>query len=386
MGGTEAGHTANWESAHLNSAERLRVLHLIAPAPTGGAEQIVASLSAGHRELGHDVRVAAIVDPPGSSHPFVATLREISVPCETIEVTGRAYRRERRLVSDHLTSFAPHVLHTHGYRPDVLDAGVARRQRVPVVATVHGFTRMGWRGRLYEALQVWALRRFDAVVAVSDPLAQLLRKRGVPARVLRTIVNAWRPTTPPLPRREARAILGVPAEGRRVGWVGRLTPEKGPDLFIQMVARLDVPCSIIGEGRDRPLLEARARQLGLGDRLAWHGSVPNAGRLLRAFDVLVMSSRTEGTPLVLFEAMAASVPVVATEVGGVPDVVSETEALLVPPQNTELLVAAVHRCLEYPQEAERRAAAAMRRLAASFSAQPWLDAYLALYRELQWRR
>jgi glycosyltransferase involved in cell wall biosynthesis len=336
--------------------------------------------------MGHDVRVAAIVDPPGSSHPFVARLREIGVPCDTIEVTGRAYGRERRLVGGHLASFAPHVLHTHGYRPDVVDAGIARRRRIPVVATVHGFTGMGWRGRLYEALQLLAFRRFDAVVAVSDPLARLLQTRGVPVQVLRTIVNAWRPMAPPVSGREARAVLGVPIEGRRVGWLGRLGREKGPDLFVELVARLDIPCSIVGEGPDRPALEARARELGLGKQLAWHGLVPNAGRLLRAFDVLVMTSRTEGTPLVLFEAMAAGVPIVATAVGGVPDVVGETEALLVPPEDAELLVAAVSRCLEYPQEAARRAASASRRLASRFSAQPWLDAYLALYRDLQRRR
>jgi len=161
-------------------------------------------------------------------------------------------------------------------------------------------------------------------VAVSRLLAQLLERRGVPSDRLHTIVNAWHSGEPPLPRAEARRVLGVAADDLRVGFVGRLSPEKGPDVLLSAAARIDaaIQLSFVGEGRERPALETRAQEMGVGSRVTWHGAVPDAARLLAAFDVLVLSSRTDGTPIVLFEAMAAGVPIVASAVGGMPELLT----------------------------------------------------------------
>src|SRR5690606_24627963 len=98
---------------------------------------------------------------------------------------------------------------------------------------------------------------------------------------------------------------------------------------------------LIGTGRMRDDLMQRTRMLGLVDNIMWPGAIEGAGRLLRAFDVVVLSSRTEGTPMVLLEAMAAGVPVIATRVGGIPDVVSEHEAALVQPESPDALASAL---------------------------------------------
>jgi glycosyltransferase involved in cell wall biosynthesis len=162
-----------------------------------------------------------------------------------------------------------------------------------------------------------------------------LQKSGVPGDRLHLIPNAWSQRTALLPAREARAQLNVPADVFHVGFVGRLTQEKGPDVLVRALAHLtDVPIvvSFIGSGNERERLEAEARGAGVVDRIRWHGTIPDASRLFAAFDVFVMSSRTEGTPIALFEAIAAAVPVITTAVGGIPDVVSQAEALLVPPR------------------------------------------------------
>src|SRR5713101_3623616 len=86
----------------------------------------------------------------------------------------------------------PAVVHTHGYRPDVVDAGAARRLGIPTVTTVHGFTGGGWKNRFYERVQRRSHRRFDAVVAVSRPLVEQLLRDGVPPRRLHLVQNAWR--------------------------------------------------------------------------------------------------------------------------------------------------------------------------------------------------
>jgi glycosyltransferase involved in cell wall biosynthesis len=354
-------------------------------APVGGLERVVVALAAAQRTLGHEVTVAACI-APGSrdSHPFVTELRRQGVPVEPLTLPGRAYFRERELVGRLCDRLRPGIVHTHGYRPDVLHGPVARRRAIATVSTVHGFTGGDWKNRLFEYLDRRALRRFAAVVTVSRVQLEQLHADGVPADRLTQIPNAWAALAPPLERAEARLELGLPADGFALGWVGRLSGEKGPDVFLEALSRLTVPgwtAAVLGDGPDRAALGARAGQLGLGGRIHWPGVVPDAARLYRAFDVFVLSSRTEGIPIVLFEAMHAVVPIVATRVGGVGEVVGDGEALLVPALDPAALAAAIDKVAEQPQEAARRAAAALSTLERRFAPRPWVDAYDVVYRQ-----
>ena len=268
----------------------------------------------------------------------------------------------------------------------MVDAGAARRAGVPTVTTVHGFTGGDWKNWIYERLQRRALRRFAAVVAVSRPLARDLEREGVPPARLHIVPNAAPSHDPaPLPRDEARARLLVPNGRCHVGWVGRLTREKGADVLLAalpLLADLPLVVSVVGDGRLRPELEHTAVRLGLGDRVRWLGTVPEAGRLFAAFDVFTLSSRTEGTPIVLFEAMAARAPIVASAVGGVPDVVSPQDALLVGADDPAALAQAIRAVHADPAAAAQRARRANERLAREFAPGPWLERYERIYRSV----
>ena len=359
------------------------IVHVVAPAEFGGLERVVQMLGRGLSGHGHDVHVLAVVVRGQTADPFLAPLADAGVSTRTLAVPGRAYRRERTAVARALRQLRPDVVHTHGYRPDVLDAGVARRLGIPVVTTVHGFTGGGWKNRFYEWLQSRSFRRFDAVVAVSWPLARRLERSGVPSSRIHAVPNAWQPMAPALDRETARRILGLPPHSFVVGWVGRLSHEKGPDVLLDALLHLrDLPLlvSVVGSGIMQGALRTQAEHLGLNGRVRWHGAVPDAGRLLSAFDVCVLSSRTEGTPIVLFEAMAAGVPVVATCVGGVPDVVSAAEAALVPSEDPVALAAGIRAVYRDPAAARARALAARARLDRDFGVARWLDRYEAIYR------
>ena len=361
------------------------VLHILAPGVVGGLERVVRSLAAGHAALGHRVPVGVVLEPASSEHPFVHALRHARLEVITLPVAPRAYLAERAAFAGVCDRVRPDVVHTHGYRADLVDAGVARRLGIPTVTTVHGFTGGDWKNRLYERLQWRALPRFDAVVAVSQPMCNRLRHAGVPIDRLHTIRNAWDDTVAFLDRQAARRQLGVPEDGLRIGWVGRMGHEKGPDLVLEALALLgDVPValSMIGQGDGQRELRQRAESLGVGARTTWYGTVPEAAALLPAFDVFVLSSRTEGTPMVLFEAMAAGVPIVASAVGGVPDVVSPAEAILVPTEDPRAIAGAIRDVLRDSASAKERAGAARRRLEREFAARPWLERYEALYRAL----
>jgi glycosyltransferase involved in cell wall biosynthesis len=361
------------------------VLHVAAPAPVGGLERVVHGLARGQAERGDRVHVLAVLDAGTGEHPFVESLRADGVPVTALAIPGRAYLRERREVAALCRRLGTTVVHTHGYRPDVVDGGVAGALGIARVSTVHGFCGGGWRNRLYERLQCAAYRRFDGVVAVSRPLAAQLERSGVPRARLHTIPNAWAGGAEPLGADEARRRLGLEEDGCfRLAWVGRVSHEKGLDVLIEalpLLTDLPIRLSVLGDGGERPGLEARARGRGLDVR--WHGMVPDAARHLRACDAFVLSSRTEGTPIALFEAMAAGLPVVAARVGGVPEVVSPAEALLVPPEDPAALAAALRALLADPASASARAEAALRRLETDFASGPWLDRYDALYRSVQ---
>jgi glycosyltransferase involved in cell wall biosynthesis len=364
---------------------RLTLLHVVAPGDVGGKERVVHALAAGHRDRGHTVHVGVVLDTARDDHPFVELLQGSGVSLTPIWLPARAYVRERRAIAELCRRLQPDVVHTHGYRADVVDSGVARRLGVPTVATVHGFTGGGPKNRLYQLLQLRALRRFAAVVAVSRPLESSLRDAGIDAGRLHLIPNAWYPCAEGLGRAQARSALGVAPHGFRIGWVGRLSREKGADTLLDAVAQLQdisVAASIVGDGPRCPQLRVQARALGLEDRITWHGMVRDAGRLQSAFDVFVLSSRTEGTPISLFEAMAAKVPVVATKVGGVPDVLTESEALLVPSEDDGAIAEAVRSVYCDPEAARHRALAAHQRLRRQFAVEPWLARHETLYETL----
>jgi len=359
------------------------IMHVVAPGEFGGLERVVQMLGRGLRGLGHDVHVLAVAVGKETPQPFLAPLAEAGVSTRTLAVRGRGYLEERAAIAGVFRHVSPDVVHTHGYRPDVVDAGVAQRLGIPVVTTVHGFTGGGWKNRTYEWLQCRAFRRFDAVVAVSRPLLGRLERAGVPRSRIHAVPNAWRPNTPPLDREAARRALGLAPNGFAVGWVGRLSHEKGPDILLNALAYLrDLPIrvSVLGNGREQRSLATRARELGVERQVHWHGIVPDAGRHFAAFDVFVLSSHTEGTRIVLFEAMAAGVPIVATRVGGVPDVVSPAEAALVAPADPAALAAAIRALYRNPALGRERAQRASTRLASDFAVDPWVERYAAIYR------
>ena len=364
----------------------MRILQVLAPGSYGGLERVVEGLASGLVAKGMEVAVALVHTPDSDVAAYTDELEAGGAVVFPIPVAGRSYRLERQRIAAICAEWRPDVLHTHGYRCDVLLADLARRLGIPQVTTVHGFTGGNWKNRLYQRLQKRAFRRLSAVVAVSGRLGRELAAAGVPAERVVVAPNAWSGGPEPLERASARAVLGVDPGGYVIGWVGRLSREKGADVLVDALPHLrDLPItvSICGDGPALAGLQRTAADAGVADRIHWHGAVDNAARLFRAFDAFVLSSRTEGTPIALLEAMAAGIPVVATSVGGVPEVVTDREAILVPPEEPAALAAAIRHAFADRATADARAQAATLRLRSHFASDPWLESYLAVYRRVQ---
>lgn len=362
----------------------MRIAHVVAPAAFGGLESVVAGLARSQRARGHEVLLLALLDEGDVSPSWLGDVGSAGVRVEISRVRRRAYLRERKQALQVLAHHAIEVVHTHGFRPDVVVGAAARRAGRIACSTVHGFVRQGVRGHLYAWVQLRALRGFDRVIAVSRDLEALLKSTGIPSATVRCITNGATADTEPLARDDARRALGLPTHGLVIGWVGRVSAEKGPDLLIEAFARISDPAAVlcvIGDGGQRTATEARAAELGLGERVVFAGAQRGAASLLAAFDLVVLSSRTEGTPMIVLESGMAGVPVVATPVGGVPDALGEDGGWLTDSTDPTSIARAIDDALAQPAERARRAHLLQERLRARDRERNWVDEYDALYAE-----
>ncbi|MGB3828348.1 MAG: glycosyltransferase [Ornithinimicrobium sp.] len=273
-------------------------------------------------------------------------------------------RQDLRAQRDLLTTLAaydPQVVHTHSSKTGVLGRVAAHRLGVErVVHTMHGFPWHQFQNpatrQAYIAIERQLSRWTDAYLAVGTAVAVEMVRRGLagPGQ-LHTVGPAV--DAPPEPvtqtsRAAARARLGIPPEVPVVGTVGRLDYQKAPEVMIAAIARMQRPAVLVwvGAGPLRQDAERLVRRHALDDRVLLLGERNDVPDLLPAFDVFAMSSRYEGLPCAVVEAQQCGIPVVATAVNAVPDVVVPGETgLLVPPQDTARLAAALDHALAHPE-------------------------------------
>jgi glycosyltransferase involved in cell wall biosynthesis len=260
----------------------------------------------------------------------------------------------------------PDVLHSHGYKSNILLALVPRRKRGPMLATLHGWTAGDRLSALwvYERLDRWAVRRMDAVVVVARSMLALPALRAVPAAKLHVIANGIPPRAARLAELAARGMPALPQslvdfQRRRPTLVaiGRLSAEKGFALLLESFAQAraagpEWQLLIVGEGPERVSLSERIGALGLQGRVALAGFVEGADRLLEHAAGFVMSSFSEGMPLVLLEALQWPVAIIATRVGAIPGLLAgRANARVVAPRDAAALTAALQGLMSAPAAA-----------------------------------
>lgn len=268
------------------------------------------------------------------------------------------------------------IVHAHDYKTDAAAWALAKRTPIVPLSTAHGFAGVSLKERTYYAVEKRLLARFPRVIAVANHIkAELVRTGSHPDRVI-VINNAIDPQAflrDPSRRAPIRRDLGYADDDIVIGAVGRLESEKRFDLLLEVIAELGrqhprVKLAIVGEGSLRVELEAAIERLNLASAVRLLGHRTDVVALHHAFDVFVQSSEREGTPNAVLEAMAMGTPLVATEVGGTGELVTnDVHGLLVPRNVPGELRAALERVLADPAAAASRAAAARRRVEGDLS-------------------
>ncbi|HEX5444153.1 MAG TPA: glycosyltransferase [Pirellulales bacterium] len=349
----------------------LRVAHVAGQLDVGGMEKLLVEF-ARHADCERFALTFISLTSRGSLAKQIEACGwpVVSLHCGPGRRTGMIFRLAqlfRRLRID--------VVHTHNSRSLLYGAPAARLARVDrVIHTRHG--------QLYGASASgirtfrWATWFTDQVVCVSDDSARLSLADGVAARRIRTVVNGVDP---------ARFAFLGPARGATVVAIGRLSPEKGFDTLIEAIAHAapehpSLRLELAGDGPCLADLRRLAKRLGVGDRVTFLGEVADVPAVLARAALFVLPSLTEGISLTLLEAMARGLPVVATSVGGTPEVVVDGETgRLAPPRAPGELARCIVSMLRDPDACRRMGLAGRIRVEARFDVRRMVENYQQLY-------
>ena len=394
------GHPGKRPAGAAPRARRLRVTYILEATEGGKRRHLLDLLRHIDRSrFEPSLLFSARRDP--AFRDDVQDLQQAAVRCIDVPMV-RAVRpwadlRAWRGLVRHLRKLQPDLVHTHSSKAGMIGRAAARRGGVAaVVHTPHGFPFTmdvsPARRALYRVLERRAAGWSNAIVCVSREEARLARTCGIAAGdALRLIPNGVDPAGPgidPARRDTLRRELGAGPRCCLVGAVGRLSRQKGFDVLLRAVHRLqadraDLRCVVIGDGEDRPALEALQRELGLRRHVQFLGQRSDAQALTAACDILAAPSRWEGLPYAVLDAMACGVPVAAGRVGGIVDAVADGETgLLVARDDPSGLADALARLAGDRELRKRLGQAAARRIRDAFPLERMVQQIEALYEEL----
>ena len=367
----------------------VRIAHLLLGGEVRGGELVALALARAARARGDEVIFLA-----PSRGPFDAVAAEEGFRVARADVSRTFRVRGAMALRRLLRRERIDVLHTHtAIAANVLSRIAGRLAGVPVVSHVHIANYLppnAARAALVRSLDNVTARLADRVIAVSASTKEALVEQGYPEGAIEVVPNGIHVVDDDdrLGRRRL-AEFGIDADDRVAGEIGRLCDVKGQRDLLAAAARLEgVRIVLIGHdleqgGRYRELLEREARKLGVDDRVTFTGHRSDARALLAGLDVFVLPSRIEGMPIVVLEAMAAGKPVVATAVGGTPELVVDGETgILVPPRDPEALAEALGALLDDPERSRRLGEAGRARVLERFSEEAMTRRILEVYDEL----
>jgi glycosyltransferase involved in cell wall biosynthesis len=365
------------------------VVHLAASPFYGGPERQMLGLA---EALRPDYRsVFLSFAERGLARAFLDRAREAGFPSYELCTNAPHLFRAAREVAEYLRREQADILCCNGYKPDIVGWLAGRRVGVPVVCVAHGWTAATRKVACYELVDRWVMRWADCTVCVSEAMASRVRKAGVPARRTAVIRNAIRTdvfeNADPAYRDLLHGFFTLPP-GRIIVAVGRLSPEKGFDQLVEAAALLclDHPefgFVLFGDGPRRQSLADRIVARQLQQRFILAGFRTDVERFLPHADLLVNSSFTEGLPVVVLEALAAGVPVVATAVGGTPEVIEDgVHGLLVPAGQPELLARGIADALANDDRRRTMGSQGRNRVLAEFTFEAQGRQYRELFRKL----
>jgi glycosyltransferase involved in cell wall biosynthesis len=367
----------------------MHIVHLTASIFYGGPERQMLGLA---KALPPDYRSSFLsFSEDGRGQSFVEQVRAAGFDGDVLAYDTPWLLDAARELAGRLRAARADVLLCHGYKANLVGRMAARRTGTPVLAVSRGWTGENLKVRLYETIDRLHLRYMDHVICVSEAQARKVRAVGFPPKRTTIIRNSARANSfrdpDPAGRKLLESFFATPGQ-RLVVAAGRLSPDKGFQVLIEAVRRV-APADpaarflVFGRGAWHDELQWRIKAAGLGEVFVLGGFRDDLDRLLPSADLFVLPSFTEGLPNVVLEASAAGVPVVATAVGGTPEVLADgITGYLVPAGDADVLAKRVGELLGNEPLRQRMGQAGRQRVCTLFTFEAQAVAYRRLFAEL----
>lgn len=368
----------------------MQVLHIIDSGGMYGAEVMLLNLVREQLVLGIKPVIASIGSKGCGEKAIEKEAYRQNIDVQPFRMLpGPNYIGAKRVLQ-YAQAIGCNLLHSHGYKGNILFGFMPKMvRRLPLITTVHGWTSTSglYRIRIYEWLDAISLRYMDAVVLVNRGMLQHPKFGNFDSGNVHVINNgiAIKKEKNDIPCDIHKWLTGA---GVKIVAVGRLSPEKGFANLLEAMSIVvkqgaNVHLTLLGEGGLRQELERQVVHLGLEDRVVMPGFIENASELFHRFDLLVMPSLTEGLPITILEAMRAQVPIIASAVGGIPNILEDgVNGILVQPGKVEELSAAMNKLVASLSLREQFAEKSYFLFKQNYSASQMALAYRQLYLDL----
>jgi len=364
-----------------------RILHLRASNFVGGPENQLLRHARNERGRAWEVWIAVYVNG-NEGKPFLLAAQELGIPSVALPVES-VFSSVKTLCRT-LRENEIKLICTHGYKAEVIGALAGMLTRTPVACFLRGWTGENMKVKFYEAVERLTLRFASRIVCLSNLQARKIALRRSLAWKIRVVRNAIDHV--PVSRQQSRRLLAqrlsLPDQSTIIATAGRLSPEKGVSDFLEAASLVNgdhesLYFVIFGEGALGKFLREKSHSLKIDDKVVFAGFQRDLRDLLPGIDMLVNASQSEEMPNVVLEAMAAGVPVVATEVGGVAEIAGEDPAIrLVPPREPQLLASEISCLLRSPDLGRSLGEKGLDRVKRAFSVESQAREYNSLYQEL----
>ena len=379
---------------------KYKIAYILTPIEFGGAEKVSLTFLRNVDRTRFDIYPILLTRPWEKFNLFIEEIKRVNYQYLTIPVAlkplseGKDYFRVFRCFKFLVSILMKHkydIIHSNGYFADIIGVPAANMLRIPHISTCHGFISNDRNLVLYNRLDQIALRFSDKIIAVSEQIKDDLKRSGIRKSKISVIQNAvqtiHKAENYEENRRKKRLALAVKNEEFIVGYVGRLSDEKGVQYLIEagmllMETGMPFKILIIGDGPKRKELEDMVKMKGLEGNIIFTGFQSNIEEWMLVLDLFILPSLTEGTPMALLEAMSFGIPVVASDVGGIPEIIDSGEnGILVPVANPDKIEEAISTICKDNYFRTKLSEMAKKTIRSKFNINEWVNKIESVYIE-----
>jgi glycosyltransferase involved in cell wall biosynthesis/predicted ATP-grasp superfamily ATP-dependent carboligase len=368
--------------------DKINILHLISSNGLYGAERVMLEIAHAGNYNGTKAWIGALKNLYNPHIEIIEEAQKNHLPAYVFESKRRFDLRVVSRVYDFIKKNDINIIHTHNYKANLLGWLAARKAKIPIIATLHGYIGNGSKLKLYERLDRFILRYFNKVILVDNTLRKWFKGRAVDYEVVNNGININQAQDHNVTRPPEKREMGIREGDLVIGTVGRLSGEKGHKFLIEAFAKIskeypDARLLIIGDGELKKDLEDLSAVLAVKEKVTFTGFQKDVSRYYSLMDIYVSPSLVEHFPLSILEAMSFKKAIIATDVGATKELIRHRNAgLLISPRSTDEIYKAILTYIHLPDLRKTYGKNAQDFMKDNYSLQKMINSYQRIYQNV----